>query len=237
MLKVRVIAVVLINEGNVVQTRQFKITNIVGNVKTAVKFFSQWDADEIVLIDISKEPWEGMLHCVETVTDNVLIPVTVGGHIRSMDQMQDLFRAGADKFLVRKHAQENPTFLMACAEKMGTQALVYGMDINAGNADGRGLLGAGEILLNSVQRDGTKLGYNLEAIEAVSQALKIPVIAMGGAGKPEHFPEAVKAGASAVAAGNIFHYMEHATVKAKQALKAAGYPVREANFAQAHEDC
>ena len=228
MLKVRVIAVVLINEGNVVQTRQFKITNIVGNVKTAVKFFAKWDADEIVLIDISKQPWPGMLKCIEDVVDNVYVPVTVGGHINSIDKIRDIMLAGGDKVLVRRYATEHSTFLMSVAEKLGTQAVIFGMDINAGNADGRGLLGAGEILLNSVQRDGTKLGYNLEAIEAVSQALKVPVIAMGGAGKPEHFAEAVKAGASAVAAGNFFHYMEHATVKAKQALKAAGYPVREA---------
>lgn len=228
MLNARVIAVVLINEGNVVQTRQFKITNIVGNVKTAVKFFSQWDADEIVLIDISKTPWEGMLSCVETVTDNVFVPVTVGGHIRSHERIRDLMLAGADKVLVRNYAHEHPGFCMEVAERLGSQAIMFGMDINSGNADGRGMLGAGEILLNDRQRDGTKLGYNLTAIQDISEVVKTPLIAMGGAGKPEHLAEAIKAGASAAAAGNLFHYQEHATVLAKKAMREAGIRVRDA---------
>lgn len=227
MLKVRVIAVVLINEGNVVQTRQFKVTNIVGNVATAVKFFAAWDADEIILVDVSLHPWDGMLKCIETVADNVYVPITVGGHVRSHEQIRDIMMAGGDKILVRKYATEHPAFLMECAEKYGSQAVIFGMDINAGNVDGRGVLGAGEILLNSVQRDGTKLGYNLEAIAAISEAFKVPVIAMGGCGEPIHALEAVKAGASAVAIGNILHYREHAVQKIKRVMINAGIPVRE----------
>lgn len=229
---VRLIAAVLIYEGKVVQTRRFKVTNIVGDVRTAVKFFAAWDVDELMLIDISPKPWPGMLSCVAQATENVFIPVTVGGHITSLDQIRELQIHGADRILVRKALWEHPRFITDIAMKHGSQCVVAGFDgLDVETPQLYERLGAGEILLNSTRLDGTKEGFDLETISRVSAAVGVPVIAMGGAGKPEHFAEAVKAGASAAAAGNIFHYMEHATVKAKEAMREAGLPVRRASLA------
>lgn len=248
MLKVRVIAVVLIHEGNVVQTRQFKVTNVVGNVKTAVKFFATWDADEIVLIDISPKPWEGMLKCVELVVDNVMVPVTVGGHVKSHDQIRDILLAGGDKVLIRTEAWRRPEFIKELSEKHGSQMIVAGYDwldparlpypanisvAERNEVDPQDLQinGAGEILLNCVGKDGTKEGFDLNAVKTVSWSVGIPVIAMGGCGEPIHALEAVKAGASAVAVGNALHYREHAVVKIKKCLAKHGVPIRDSKFA------
>lgn len=229
MLKVRVIAVVLIDRGNVVQTRQFKVTNIVGNVKTAVKFFAAWDADEIVLIDISPQPWDGMLKCVELVVDNVLVPVTVGGHINDPAQIRDIMSAGGDKILTRRGA--TPEFINAVASRHGSQVLICGVDACYPQlAAAMASFGAGEILFNSMARDGTKLGLDVDGVQAMSR-VPIPVIAMGGCGEPIHALEAVKAGASAVAVGNALHYREHAVVKIKKCLAKHGVPIRDSRFA------
>lgn len=237
MLKVRVIAVVLIHEGNVVQTRQFKITNVVGNVKTAVKFFAAWDADEIVLIDISPRPWDGMLKCIELVVDNVLVPVTVGGHINDPAQIRDIMSAGGDKILARR-ASGHPEFITTIVERHGSQILMVGLDIHQPGspvhmnfAKYAANHGAGEILVNSVERDGSKNGYDLVSINGVSNEVSIPVVAMGGCGEPIHALEAVKAGASAVAVGNALHYREHAVVKIKKCLAKHGIPIRDSKFA------
>ncbi len=233
---VRLIAAVLIDRGNVVQTREFRITNIVGNVDTAVKFFASWDVDEIALIDISREPWDGMLKTVERVVDNVFLPVSVGGKIRTLDRIRDIMLAGGDKIIVRDYARERPAFVTEVAEKYGSQAICVGIDVGADHrsaaqwANKMQRIGAGEILLNSTVRDGTKQGFDLVAIETVSQCVSVPVIALGGAGKVEHFAEAVEAGASAVAAGNLLHYSEHSTIRAKQAMIKAGIKVRESFF-------
>lgn len=242
---VRVIAVVLVQNGNVVQTKNFRVTNIVGNAKTAVKFFAAWDADEIVLIDISPQPWEGFLSILEEAASNIFIPLTVGGHISTHEQIRELQLRGADKVLIRRACWRSRDFVKEVIQRHGAQMVVAGLDWIEPEQATRGDelhwiyaqpsylqdLGVGEILLNHKGRDGTKEGFDLNAIKLVSRGVRIPVIAMGGAGKPEHFVEAVKAGADAVAAGNLFHYMEHATVKAKQAMKNAGITVREARLA------
>jgi cyclase len=244
----RLIAAVLISEGKVVQTRHFKITNVVGDVKTAVKFFAAWDVDELILIDISPQPWSGMKDCVADVMKRIFIPVTVGGHISNLEQIRDLTLCGADRVLIRSAAWKRPEFITEVAERYGSQFVVAGHDwIALDGLDRSELyrarewniqfaqklesLGAGEILLNVMARDGTKNGYDLKAISETSNAVRVPVVAMGGAGKAEHFAEAIKAGADAVAAGNLFHYSEHATVKAKEAMIQAGLPVRKATFA------
>lgn len=242
----RLIAAVLVSEGKVVQTKHFKITNIVGDVKTAVKFFAKWDVDEILMIDISRQPWPGMRACLEEAAKNVFIPITVGGHIASIETIAGLLRSGADRVLVRRHLWEHPEFASDVAAKFGSQVLVAGVDWvdqdAANNGDERHWLkteqvrfaqrleelGAGEILFNSQAKDGTKEGFDIHGIAQVASNVKIPVVAMGGAGEPWHFVKALQVGADAVAAGNLFHYSEHATVKAKKAMKAAGWPVRDA---------
>ena len=237
MLCKRVIAAVLIADGNVVQTRQFKVTNVVGKVETAVKFFAAWDADEIMLIDISREPWPDMLKTVEAVTRDVFVPVTVGGHIRTMQQVRDVFNAGGDKVLIRRAACEKPELIENIYLKCGAQALCVCLDhanFTWVHAPIRIKVNwVGEYVLNDQSRDGTKTGFNIPVINsmATTRAIDVPIIAMGGCGKPEHAVEAIQAGADAVAIGNMLHYSEHAVVKAKRAIKAAGFSVRESNLA------
>ena len=233
MLCKRVIAAVLICNGNVVQTRQFKATNIVGKVETAVKFSAAWDADDIMLIDIGKTPWPGMLKTVEAVTQNVFVPVMVGGHINRMQQVRDVFNAGGDKVLVRTAAWMVPEFVRDVAIKCGSQAIAVCIDHDGRNVHPAPHLiaahYAGDIVVNSTRNDGMKSGFDLEVLRIMAKTSH-PIIAMGGCGKPEHAVEAFRAGADAVAIGNLLHYKEHAIVEIKRAAKAAGFPIRDSHF-------
>jgi cyclase len=219
---IRVVAAILIDRGNVVQTRQFKTTNIVGNVTTAAKFFNKWDVDEIIALNISREPWGGMFEAVEEIGRQVHLPLTVGGKIKTIEECDSFFRRGADKIAIGQFANEK--LIRQIALGYGSQAITQII-----NGPGERLYeDIGEVLYNCRERDGMKNGFDLEMIRTLSKAFPGPVIAMGGAGTPQHFVEAVQAGADAVAAGNIFHYYEHAPVKAKKALARHGIEVRHA---------
>lgn len=183
------------------------------------------------------------------------VPLTVGGGIRTIKDVRHVLKSGADKFCVNTIALERPGFLVETAEKFGRQCIVVSIDAKRENGkykvfadNGKrdtGLevvawakkvaeLGAGEIFLNSIDRDGSKLGYDIELVRKVVDSVNIPVIACGGVGKMEHFVEGIEQGhASAVAAANIFQYTEHATIVAKAAMKKSGIDVRlctEANY-------
>lgn len=215
----RLIAAILVDRGNVVQTRQFKTTNIVGNVKTAARFFNKWDVDEILMLNISRYD---MTEDVKAVAREIFLPLTVGGGVKSLDDMDRLFKVGADKIAIGQHATYE--FIHEAAERYGSQAVTQII-----NEEGEPVyVDTGEVLYNCRVRDGMKNGFDLEGIRRMADALTIPLIAMGGAGMTRHFVEAAEAGADAVAAGNLFHYAEHATVLAKRAMKAAGIQVRDA---------
>jgi imidazole glycerol-phosphate synthase subunit HisF len=250
MLKIRVIPTLLWKQFGLVKGVSFDSWRRVGPVLPAIKVYNQREVDELVLVDISAHASSEELD-FESVSDfgkDCFVPLTVGGGIVRIEQVQRLLRAGADKVSVNTATYGQPTLVTEIAARYGTQCVVASVDVrqisekkwrcfsHAGKFDtGRDVLewvrvleglGAGEILLTSIERDGTMQGYDLELIEAVAKSVNIPVIASGGAGGYQHMIDAVGAGASAVAAASIFHFTEQTPAGAKQALRAAGSPVR-----------
>jgi cyclase len=222
-----------------------------GDPVEAAETYDREGADELVFLDItaSHQGREIQRRMVEQVADRLSIPFTVGGGIRTVDDMCDILRAGADKVSVNTAAVEDASLLSDCARRFGRQSVVLAIDARAqgsgdfevfihGGRTATGLdavswakrgeaLGAGEILLTSMDRDGTELGYDLELTRRVSEAVGIPVIASGGCGRLEHLAEALTEGrASAVLAASIFHFGRHRISETKRFLAEKGIPVR-----------
>lgn len=255
MLKVRVIPTLLWKQFGLVKGTGFDSWRRVGPVLPAIKVYNQREVDELVLVDILAHE-EGKVPDFESIDEfsrECFVPLTVGGGITSIDQVQKLLRAGADKISVNTAAYARPELLTEIASRHGVQCVVASIDVRKNDAgkgwhcfshsgkvptgrvvaewarelEGRG---AGEILLTSIDLDGTRQGYDLALIESVVAAVKVPVIASGGAGNYQHMIDAVKlAGASAVAAASIFHFTELTPAGAKAAMQAEGIPVRR-NF-------
>lgn len=255
--KNRLIATLLIDSGNVVQTRFFKRTNMVGSAFTAVDFFNGWTVDEIIALEISNDlSWlERMQEIVAELSRRCFVPLSVGGKIRDKELAARYLRIGADKVVLNTGAVERPELITEIAERYGQQCVVVSIDArpdpelpsgyrvvvnNARNDTGFDAVewasraiacGAGELMVNSTTHDGNKQGYDLGLIKKITTRSSVPVIAMGGAGKLSDFVDGiVQGGADAAAAGNIFHYTEHSTKKAKEAMAAAGLPVRSIGF-------
>lgn len=252
MLKVRVIPTLLWKQFGLVKGVGFDSWRRVGPVLPAIKVYNQREVDELVLVDIVAHLGDDDpdFESIDEFGQDSFVPLTVGGGIIRIEQVQRLLRAGADKVSVNTATYARPELVTEIARRHGTQCVVASIDVrlqdgqwscfsHAGKkVTGREVRawareledrGAGEILLTSVERDGTMQGYDLALIEAVVGAVHIPVIASGGAGSYQHLVEAVtKAGASAVAAASIFHFTEQTPAGAKAALAAAGVPVRQA---------
>jgi cyclase len=252
MLKVRVIPTLLWKRLGLVKGVGFDSWRRVGPVLPAIKVYNQREVDELVLVDIvahlSNEDPD--IESVEEFGKDCFVPFTVGGGITHIEQVQRLLRAGADKVTVNTATYSRPELVSEIARRHGAQCVVASIDVRANGAGwtcfshagqqatGREVVtwareledrGAGEILVTSIERDGTMQGYDLQLIEALVRAVKIPVIASGGAGTYKHMVEAVtQAGASAVAAASMFHYTEQTPAGAKSALASAGVPVRQA---------
>lgn len=262
MVKTRLIPVVLMRNGMVVQSKRFSRYQALGNPSTIVSRFSNWSADEVIYLDISREPvydlrredlnyrnHRAFREILEEVAGKCFMPLTVGGGIRSLEDIGERIAAGADKVSVNSAAFRDPAFIEKAAKEFGSQCIVVSIDAKAGDGgrmevhiDGgrtptgrtaaewareAGEAGAGEILLNSIDRDGTGQGYDLELIRSVKEAVRIPVIALGGAGEWSHFREgALAAGADALAAANIFQYTENSVHVAKTFLHRSGVDVR-----------
>jgi cyclase len=240
----RVIAVVIVNQGIVVQSEQFRHTHPIHNdALHAIEAFDAAAADEIVLLDVSREPDPDFADTLERVTDTCFIPVSAGGWITSMDYAHELTQRGADKLVVNTILEDDPELVTELSQVFGRQAVVASIDVKDGYSwvdRGRrqtGLdalsaalratqLGAGEILLNDIDHDGNRRGYNLPLLRKVAEGVTVPVIAFGGVAKWEHLVEGLEAGASAVAAANIWHYKEGAIRKAKKYLRENGIEVR-----------
>jgi imidazole glycerol-phosphate synthase subunit HisF len=254
MLKVRVIPTLLWKGFGLVKGAGFNSWRRVGTVLPALKVYNMRDVDELVLMDITAtfESREPDRESVSDFSDECFVPLTVGGGIRNLDEIAGLLRAGADKISLNTAAFERPDLVNEAAARFGTQCVIASIDSRrleghaytvcthcGTHSTGRDPLswarelearGAGEILLTSVERDGTLEGYDLQLVELITAAVSIPVIASGGAGNYQHMIEAVRdAGASAVAAASMFHFTEQTPAGAKQALHAAGIPVRR-NF-------
>jgi cyclase len=247
----RIIPCLDVNNGRVVKGTSFINLRDAGDPVEAAIEYNRQGADELVLLDItaSAEARGTMLNIVSEVANHIFIPFTVGGGIRTVDDFTALLRAGADKVSVNSAALKRPELISEAASKFGSQCVVCAIDakrkenggwtvyLNGGRVDtGKDAvkwaieaarLGAGEILLTSMDCDGVKNGYDLELTKAISESVGIPVIASGGAGKLEHFYDAFTAGsADAVLAASLFHFGEITIPQLKEYLSQKGIPVR-----------
>ena len=251
----RIIPCLDVNNGRVVKGTSFLNLRDAGDPVEAAIEYDKQGADELVLLDItaSSQARGIILNIVSEVANRIFIPFTVGGGIRTVDDFTALLRAGADKVSVNSAALQNPSIISEAARKFGSQCVVCAIDakrkdtggwtvyLNGGRVDtGKDAvewakeaarLGAGEILLTSMDCDGVKNGYDLALTAAVSQSVPIPVIASGGAGKMEHFYDAFTEGkADAVLAASLFHFGEITIPQLKQYLAQKGIPVRQTIF-------
>ena len=251
----RIIPCLDVKDGRVVKGIQFEGLRDAGDpVEQAVRYDAE-RADELCFLDItaSHEGRASMLDVIRRTAESIFIPFTVGGGIRSVDDFNAILGAGADKVAVNTAALADPDLVRRAADHFGSQCVVVAVDARrnpTGQAEsgwevythgGRkptGIdavewarraqeLGAGEILLTSMDRDGTRDGYDLPLLEAVSREVRIPVIASGGAGALEHLDSALAAGAHAVLAASIFHFGEYTLAEARRYLAARGHPVRQ----------
>ena len=248
----RVIPCLDVTAGRVVKGIEFVNLRDAGDPVELAAHYNAEGADELVFLDItaSSDSRRTMLDAVERTADQVFIPLTVGGGVRTVGDMRDLLSAGADKVSVNTSAIANPGLLSEGAEIFGRQCIVCAIDARRNpDGDGWGVYthggrkpagldavvwaaeaarrGAGEILLTSMDRDGTKEGYDLPLLEAVAAAVSVPVIASGGAGTPEHLAAGLAPGrADAVLAASIFHFGEYRVADVKAALAARGIRVR-----------
>jgi len=250
---VRVIPCLDVDAGRVVKGINFRDLRDAGDPVELAAAYNAEGADEVVFLDITASSGgrETMLDVVRRTADQVFIPLTVGGGVRSVDDVDRLLRAGADKVSLNTAAIARPELLGEAAQRFGSQCVVLSVDARraaAGPTSGfevtthggrrgtgidaiewaaRGVgLGVGEILLNSMDADGTKAGFDLELIKAVRAVVDVPVIASGGAGELAHFAPAVAAGADAVLAASVFHFGQLRIAEVKDVLRAAGCPVR-----------
>jgi cyclase len=254
MLAKRVIPCLDVDRGRVVKGTNFLNLRDAGDPVAVASRYEQEGADELVFLDItaSHEGRDIMLDVVRRTAEQVFMPLTVGGGIRTVDDIRALLLAGCDKVSINSAAVRDPEFVRAAALRFGSQCIVVNIDPKRVQRDGReawevhinggrigtGLeavewarrveqLGAGEIVLTSMDADGTKDGYDLEITAAVSAAVSIPVVASGGAGRPEHLADAVTIGrADAALAASIFHFGEYTIQETKRVMAERGIPVR-----------
>ena len=251
----RIIPCLDVDNGRVVKGVQFVDIRDAGDPVEVARRYDEQGADEITFLDItaSSDDRETIVHVVEEVASQVFIPLTVGGGIRKVEDIRRMLNAGADKVGINTAAVFNPEFVKEASEKFGSQCIVVAIDAKKVSKEGEpnkweifthggrkptGIdaiewaikmvdYGAGEILLTSMDRDGTKIGFDLELTRAISDAVKVPVIASGGVGELSHLVEGVIEGkADAVLAASIFHFGEHTVEEAKRTMAAAGIEVR-----------
>ncbi len=251
----RIIPCLDVDNGRVVKGVQFVDIRDAGDPVEVARRYDKEGADEITFLDItaSSDDRETIVHMVEHVAEEVFIPLTVGGGIRTVEDVQRMLNAGADKVAINTAAVFNPDFVREASERVGSQCIVVAIDAKRTSAEGEiakweifthggrkptGLdaiewaqkmvdYGAGEILLTSMDRDGTRIGFDLELTRAIAEAVSVPVIASGGVGNLDHLAEGVIEGkADAVLAASIFHFAEHTIEEAKLKMQQRGIEVR-----------
>ncbi len=251
----RIIPCLDVDNGRVVKGVQFVDIRDAGDPVEVARRYDAEGADEITFLDItaSSDDRDTIVHVVEAVAETVFIPLTVGGGIRTVDDIRRMLNAGADKVAINTAAVFNPDFVSEASERVGSQCIVVAIDAKKVSAEGEpdrweifthggrkptGLdaiewaqemvrRGAGEILLTSMDRDGTKIGFDLALTRAISDAVSVPVIASGGVGNLQHLADGVTEGkADAVLAASIFHFGEYTVGEAKAHMASQGIPVR-----------
>lgn len=251
----RIIPCLDVENGRVVKGVQFLDIRDAGDPVEVAKRYDEQGADEITFLDItaSHEGRETTIHTVEAIAEQVFIPLTVGGGIRTIEDIRNMLNAGADKTAINSAAIYNPEFVKEAAEKFGSQCIVIAIDAKKVSSKGEpgkweifthggrkptGIdvvewavrmtnYGAGEVLLTSMDQDGVKSGFDIELTRAVSEAVNVPVIASGGVGNLQHLADGVTHGkADAVLAASIFHFGEHTVEEAKLHMQAQGIEVR-----------
>ncbi|MCR9214179.1 MAG: imidazole glycerol phosphate synthase subunit HisF [Proteobacteria bacterium] len=251
MLKSRVIPCLDVKDGRVVKGVNFVDLVDAGDPVEQARIYDEQGADELCFLDITatSDNRDTIYDVVRRTAEQCFMPLTVGGGVREVEDVRKLLLAGADKVSINSAAVKRPEFVREAAEQFGSQCIVVAIDAKQtgpdkfeifthGGREATGIdaiewakkmeaYGAGEILLTSMDRDGTRAGFNLPLTRAIADAVQIPVIASGGVGELEHLAEGVVDGhASAVLAASIFHFGEHTIGEAKQAMQAAGIPVR-----------
>jgi imidazole glycerol-phosphate synthase subunit HisF len=249
MVKKRLIPSLLLREGRCVKGRNFRDFRDTGNPITASRVYDAQGADELVFLDITatEQGRAATLEVVSAVAEQCFMPLCVGGGVRSVDDMRDLLHAGADKITVNSGAIERPELIAEGALRFGRQCVVLSIDCrivggvyevfsHAGTRPTgldpvewakRGVhLGAGEILITSIDREGTMEGYDLDLVRAISAAVQVPVIAHGGCGTLEHLVQGIEAGADAVSCASILHFTDQSVIKARAHMKTYGVDVR-----------
>jgi cyclase len=254
MLAKRIIPCLDVNQGRVVKGTNFLNLRDAGDPVEVARRYDEEGADELVFLDItaSHEEREILWDVVRRTSEVCFMPLTVGGGVRTLDDVRALLKAGADKVSINSAAVRDPDLIRKAARKFGSQCIVVNIDPKRVDREGRevwevhinggriptGLeavawavevqgMGAGEIVLTSMDADGTKNGYDLEITRAVSEAVGIPVVASGGAGSPDHLADAILLGkADAALAASIFHFGEYTIRETKERMRARGIPVR-----------
>ncbi|MBS4048000.1 MAG: imidazole glycerol phosphate synthase cyclase subunit [Alphaproteobacteria bacterium] len=251
MLKIRVMPTLLYKDVSLVKGTAFDSQRRVGAALQAIKVYSMRDVDELIFLDIAATPngHSPAFSDIDDLADSCFMPMTVGGGVRKLEDIRRMLAVGADKVSMNTAAIETPELIRDGAHHFGAQCIVASIDVKRRSdgtaevyshcgeqATGRDpvkwaqeleQLGAGEILLTSIERDGTMTGYDVELIRSVSNAVRIPVIASGGAGSYSHMADALRDGqASAVAAAAMFHFTEQTPKAAKQYLAQHGFPTR-----------
>ena len=250
MLAKRIIPCLDVNAGRVVKGVNFVALKDAGDPVEIARRYDEQGADELTFLDItaSSDARDIILHVVERVADQVFIPLTVGGGVRAVEDVRRLLNAGADKVSINTSAVTNPQLVKDASDRYGSQCIVVAIDAKRvgghwevfthGGRNATGLdaiewakkmesLGAGELLLTSMDRDGTKTGFDLELTRAISDAVDIPIIASGGVGNLQHLVDGVREGrADAVLAASIFHFGEYGIDEAKKYMKQHGIEVR-----------
>lgn len=250
---IRVIPCLDVNNGRVVKGVNFENLQDAGDPVELARRYNAAGADEITFLDVTAttENRDTTYELVNSTAKQAFIPLTVGGGIRSVEHVENLLRNGADKVSISSAAVSNPQLINDIAHRWGAQVLVLSLDARANSEMPSGYevmikggkegtekdaiewvkeaeeRGVGEILINSIDADGTRDGFDLDMIRAIRKVVGVPLIASGGAGEPSHFPPAIEAGANAVLAASLFHYGPDDMIsQVKDALEAAGYPVR-----------
>ena len=250
MLKHRIIPALLLSDGALVKGTEFNAWRSIGTVLPAVRVHCLREVDELIILDIQATPQKNAFKCseLETISESCRVPLTVGGGIRSVTQVREILRSGADKVLVNSAAYDAPSLIGDIADAFGQQVLVVGVDVRRASSGefvcvkqsgteptGKTLrewcleiqrLGAGEIMIQSVSRDGMMAGFDLEMVRTVVSDLRVPLIVSGGCSGYEDMRLAFESGASAVAVSALFQFTEATPAKAKAYLAAHGIEVR-----------